>query len=56
MFLTASLSASASDGLFCSGETITFTASGGVSYTWYINGYFQQFGATFPNLSREIIR
>ncbi|MBT5694717.1 MAG: hypothetical protein HOI60_07520, partial [Flavobacteriaceae bacterium] len=49
----ATLSASASDGLFCSGETINFTASGGVSYTWYINGNLQ-FGATFPTLNRTL--
>jgi hypothetical protein len=50
---SAGLSASASDGLFCSGDTINFTATGGVSYTWYINGSLQ-FGATFPNLSRVL--
>jgi 2C-methyl-D-erythritol 2,4-cyclodiphosphate synthase len=50
---SAGLSASASDGLFCSGDTINFTATGGVSYTWYINGSLQ-FGATFPNLTRSL--
>ena len=50
----ATLTASASDGLFCSGQNINFTASGGVSYTWYINGS-QQFGATFPTLSRNLM-
>ena len=42
---TAGLSASATDGLFCSGQQVDFTATGGVSYT-FINGGFQ-FGATF---------
>ena len=50
---SAGLSASASDGLFCSGDVVNFTATGGVSYTWYINGS-EQFGATFSNLSRSL--
>ncbi len=50
---SAGLSASASDGLFCSGDVVNFTATGGVSYTWYINGS-EQFGATFSNLTRSL--
>ena len=47
---TAGLSASATDGLFCSGQQVDFTATGGVSYTWYVGGS-EQFGATFPTFS-----
>ncbi|MBF10677.1 MAG: hypothetical protein CMC63_00380, partial [Flavobacteriaceae bacterium] len=50
---TVGLSASASDGLFCSGDTVNFTATGGVSYTWYLNGILQ-FGATFSTFNRAL--
>ena len=33
---TAGLSSSAPDGLFCSGDVVSFEATGGVSYTWYL--------------------
>ena len=50
---SAGLSASASDGLFCSGDAVNFTATGGASYAWYINGSLQ-FGATFSTLTRSL--
>ncbi|OUU47723.1 MAG: hypothetical protein CBC28_05345, partial [Flavobacteriaceae bacterium TMED68] len=50
---TAGLSSSAPDGLFCSGDIVSFEATGGVSYTWYINGT-EQFGATFSNFTRAL--
>ena len=50
---TPGLTSSASDGLFCNGETINFTASGGVSYKWYIDGN-EQFGSTFANFNKVL--
>ena len=50
---SAGLSSSASDGLFCSGDAVNFTATGGASYAWYINGSLQ-FGATFSTLTRSL--
>ena len=51
--LSGGLSSSATDGLFCEGDTVNFTATGGVSYTWYLNGA-EQFGATFSTFSRAL--
>ena len=50
---TAGLSSSAPDGLFCSGDVVSFEAIGGVSYKWYVNGT-EQFGATFSNFTRAL--
>ena len=53
---TANLTASATDGLVCSvagGSPVSFTASGGVSFTWFVNDVFQA-GATFSTLTRNI--
>ena len=47
------LTSSASDGLFCNGETINFIASGGASYKWYIDGN-EQFGSTFANFNKVL--
>ena len=50
---TANLTASATDGLICSGDSVTLTATGGVSFTWFINDLFQA-GATFSTLTRNL--
>ena len=37
---SANLTASATDGLICSGDSVTLTATGGVSFTWFVNDTF----------------
>ncbi|MBN1158028.1 MAG: hypothetical protein JXA61_01495 [Bacteroidales bacterium] len=51
---TASLSGSDADNAICSGESVTFTAGGGVNFNFYVNGISVQNGSSSTYITTSL--